>query len=192
MSNTHIFALAVALAMDAFAVAVATGVTLKTVSARQTFRLAWHFGLFQAMMPVLGWFCGAHLLEYIDRYGHWIAFCLLTFVGGKMLAEAYEDDNDGAEDPRDPTRSVTLVVLSVATSIDALAIGFTLSVLHVAIAWPALVIGLVAGAFTVAGLHMGAKLGSMSRIGHVAEILGGIVLIAIGVRILWEHKVFSF
>lgn len=192
MSNPHIFALAVALAMDAFAVAIATGVTLKTVSARQTFRLAWHFGLFQAMMPVLGWFCGAHLLEYIDRYDHWIAFCLLTFVGGKMLAEAYEDDDDNADDPKDPTRSVTLVVLSVATSIDALAIGFTLSVLHVAIAWPALVIGLVAGAFTVAGLHMGAKLGSMSRIGHYAEILGGIVLIAIGVRILWEHKVFSF
>ena len=192
MSNTHIFALAVALAMDAFAVAIATGVTLKTVSARQTFRLAWHFGLFQAMMPVLGWFCGANLLEYIDRYDHWIAFCLLVFVGGKMLVEAYEDDDDNADDPKDPTRSVTLVVLSVATSIDALAIGFTLSVLHVAIAWPALIIGLVAAAFTVAGLHMGAKLGSLSRIGHVAEILGGLVLFAIGVRILWEHGVFSF
>lgn len=190
MTTLNIIAIAVALAMDAFAVAIATGITLKKVSARQTFRLAWHFGLFQAMMPVLGWFSGVHLLVYIAAYDHWVAFGLLMFVGGKMLVEAFHDEDDGEDGAKDPTRSVSLVVLSIATSIDALAIGFTLSVLHVPIAYPAVVIGIVAAAFTGFGMHMGAKLGSMSRISRYAEVAGGLVLVAIGIKILHEHGVF--
>jgi putative Mn2+ efflux pump MntP len=188
MTTLNIMAIAVALAMDAFAVSIATGITLKKVSARQTFRLAWHFGLFQAMMPAIGWFSGIHLLSYIENYDHWIAFILLLLVGGKMLIEAFQDEEDEGN-LKDPTRSISLVVLSVATSIDALAIGFTLSVLHVPIAYPAVIIGIIAASFTAIGMHMGARLGSMTRISRYAEILGGLVLIAIGIRILHEHGV---
>ncbi len=188
MTTLNIMAMAVALAMDAFAVAIATGITLKQVSARQTFRLAWHFGLFQALMPVIGWFSGVHLLTYIKDFDHWVAFGLLVFVGGKMLVEAFHEDEDG-DDAKDPTKSVSLVVLSVATSIDALAIGFTLSLLQVPIAYPSVIIGIVALVFTGVGMHMGARLGSMTRISRYAEVLGGLVLIAIGLRILHEHGV---
>ena len=189
MTTLNIMAIAVALAMDAFAVAIATGITLKKISARQTFRLAWHFGLFQALMPVIGWYSGVHLLARIERFDHWIAFALLLFVGGKMLVEAFHDD-DEQKAVKDPTRALSLVVLSVATSIDALAIGFTLSVLHVSIAYPAIIIGIVAGAFTAFGMHMGARLGSMNHIGRYAEVVGGLVLIGIGINILNEHGVF--
>jgi putative Mn2+ efflux pump MntP len=191
MTTLKLLAIAVALAMDAFAVAIAAGITLKTVNTRQTFRLAWHFGLFQAMMPVIGWFSGIHIQDYIKRFDHWVAFGLLFFVGGKMLWEAFEED-DGEEDQvKDPTKSMNLVVLSVATSIDALAIGFSLSILQVPIAYPALIIGIVAATFTGVGIHAGAKLGSMKRIGRYAEIMGGAVLLAIGFKILEEHDVFS-
>ncbi|GAB6097247.1 manganese efflux pump MntP family protein [Desulfatiferula olefinivorans] len=192
MSFLNILALAVALAMDAFAVAVAGGIQLKKVSLRQTFRLSWHFGLFQAMMPVIGWSLGIHVLVWIEAFDHWVAFGLLALVGGKMLVEAFAGDDDAGPPPKDPTRSVKLVVLSVATSIDALAIGFTLSVLNVSIVLPALVIGIVAAVFTALGMHLGARLGSLSALSRWTEVLGGLVLLAIGLNILHEHGVFAF
>jgi putative Mn2+ efflux pump MntP len=192
MTLLNILAIAVALAMDAFAVAVASGMLLKKVSLRQTFRLSWHFGLFQALMPVIGWSLGVHVLAWIEAFDHWVAFGLLVLVGGKMLVEAFVDDDDDAPPPKDPTRSVKLVVLSVATSIDALAIGFTLSVLNVAIAFPALIIGIVAAVFTALGMHLGARLGNLSALSRWTEVLGGLVLIAIGLNILHEHGVFAF
>jgi len=191
MSLLHIVAIAVALAMDAFAVAIATGVRLKRVSLRQFFRLAWHFGLFQAMMPVIGWSAGLTVRESIERYDHWIAFGLLAFVGINMIREAFKLEED-ARAKHDPTRGLTLVMLSVATSIDALAVGLTISMLQVAIWFPALVIGLVAGAFTVVGLHLGKTVGAAERLSPVAEVLGGIVLLGIGVNILFEHQAFGF
>ncbi|MBW1842568.1 MAG: manganese efflux pump, partial [Deltaproteobacteria bacterium] len=118
--------------MDAFAVSIATGVILKDVSSRQTFRLSWHFGLFQAMMPVIGWAAGMTIRAYIERYDHWVAFGLLTFVGANMIKAAFQDDK-GDDKPKDPTRGMTLVMLSVATSIDALAVGLSLSILNVSI-----------------------------------------------------------
>ena len=187
MSLMHIVAIAVALAMDAFAVAIATGVRLKRVSLRQFFRLAWHFGLFQAMMPVMGWAAGLTVRESIARYDHWIAFGLLAFVGINMIREAFRLEED-AREKRDPTRGLTLVMLSVATSIDALAVGLTLSMLQVAIWLPALVIGIVAGAFTVVGLHLGKAVGSAERLSPAAEVIGGAVLIGIGIHILYEHR----
>ncbi len=187
MSFLHIVAIAVALAMDAFAVAIATGVRLKRVSLRQFFRLAWHFGLFQALMPVVGWAAGLTVRDTIERYDHWVAFGLLLFVGTNMIREAFKLEED-ARAKNDPTRGLTLVMLSVATSIDALAVGLTLSMLQVAIWFPALVIGLVAGAFTVAGLHLGKTVGSAERLSPVAEVLGGVVLIGIGIHILYEHQ----
>jgi len=177
--------LAVALAMDAFAVAVASGMVLARVDFRRTFRLAWHFGLFQALMPVIGWFLGQSVRSYIEDYDHWIAFALLTYIGAKMIREAF-----AAEDQRsrvDPTRGWTLVMLSVATSIDALAVGLSLSMLRLSIWFPALVIGLVALAFTGAGLHLGRTVSRARRLGRIAELIGGVVLIGIGGRILWAH-----
>ena len=125
--------IAVALAMDAFAVAIATGVSLKQVSGRQTFRLSWHFGLFQAMMPVIGWGLGASIQEYVAAYAHWVAFFMLALVGSNMLKEAIMTDEDEEQvgPPKDATRGMTMVMLSIATSIDALAVGLSMSMLQV-------------------------------------------------------------
>jgi manganese efflux pump family protein len=182
----NIFAIAVALAMDAFAVSIATGVHLKNVSFRQTFRLSWHFGLFQALMPVLGWSAGVSIRIYIEKYDHWIAFGLLTFVGINMIKEAFGKDK-GEKHRKDHTKGLTLVILSIATSIDALAVGFSISLLGVSIWTPALIIGFVAGLFTIVGLQIGERIGSAEQLGRFAETIGGVVLIAIGLDILYEH-----
>ena len=191
MELVNILAIAVALAMDAFAVSIAAGVTLKSVSLRQTFRLAWHFGLFQAMMPVIGWSAGLTVRSHIEAYDHWVAFGLLAFVAQGMLRSAFKSDDD-KENAKDPTKGMTMVMLSVATSIDALAVGLSLSMINVSIWTPALVIGLVAGAFTTVGMHLGKAIGSMAQLSRWAELTGGAVLLAIGVNILWEHGVFDF
>ncbi|MGD8250719.1 MAG: manganese efflux pump MntP family protein [Desulfobacterales bacterium] len=190
MGFLNVVAIAVALAMDAFAVAIATGVRLKKVSFRQFFRLAWHFGLFQAMMPVIGWTAGLTVRDYIESVDHWIAFGLLAYVGVSMIREAMKLGED-AKEKKDPTRGLTLVMLSVATSIDALAVGLTISMLKVSIWNPALVIGIVAGVFTVLGLYLGKSVGAAERLSPIAEVLGGMVLLAIGVKILIEHNAFA-
>lgn len=189
MEFLPLLGIAVALAMDAFAVAIATGVALRDVSLRQTFRLSWHFGLFQAMMPVIGWYCGSAISGYVDAYAHWIAFILLFLVGGNMIRESFQLEEE-AEQKKDATRGMTLVILSVATSIDALAVGLSMSLLNISIIYPALIIGIVAGVFTIAGLHLGKKAASISRFSPVAEIFGGVVLWIIGLNILREHGVF--
>lgn len=190
MSATELFAIAVALAMDAFAVSIATGVQLRCVNSRQTFRLAWHFGLFQALMPILGWILGLSVRTFIESYAHWIAFALLAWIGIRMLREAFEKDED-CEERCDPTKGMSLIMLSVATSIDALAVGLSMSVLGISIWYPAVIIGIVAAAFTASGLHIGRLIAGASRFGQIAEILGGAVLLLIGVRILADGGVFS-
>jgi putative Mn2+ efflux pump MntP len=188
MSDTRpwptLLGIALGLAMDAFAVAIATGLTLPEVTRRHTFRLAFHFGLFQFLMPVLGWFAGSQLAAYIGGFDHWLAFGLLAFVGGKMLWESRHDE-EARRDRRDPTRGWTLVTLSLATSIDALAVGLSLAFLGESIWAPSVVIGLVAAALTTVGLKFGSRFGS--RCGKWAEILGGCVLLLIGARILAGH-----
>lgn len=176
--------IAIGLAMDAFAVSIAVGLTLKQVSLRQTFRLAYHFGLFQALMPIVGWLAGRSIESWIAPVDHWVAFGLLAAIGGKMIYEALTGDA-GERAAKDPTKGASLVVLSVATSIDALAVGLSLAVLGVDIWYPALVIGLVALAFTAVGLHLGKRFGAL--LGRRMEIVGGVILIAIGVRVLVEH-----
>jgi len=176
--------IAVGLAMDALAVAIATGIVLGKVSGRQTFRLSWHFGLFQFLMPVVGWLAGLSVEGYLSGYGHWLAFGLLGFIGVKMIREAMR--GPGAEKSvSDPTRGLSLVVLSVATSVDALAAGLSLGVLRIRIWYPAVVIGVVAGALTAIGMHLGAPLGN--RLGRKMEVLGGLVLIGIGCSILFRR-----
>ena len=195
MNLPTILGIAVALAMDAFAVAIATGVSLKRVSFRQTFRLSWHFGLFQAMMPIIGWGFGASVQRFMAAYAHWVAFFLVSLVGSNMLREAILADEDEEEEikrPRkDATRGMTLVMLSVATSIDALAVGLSMSMLQLSIVTPALVIGIVAGLFTIAGLHLGKRVARLTWLSTWAEIVGGLVLWLIGLNILRESGVFS-
>lgn len=176
--------ISIALAVDAFAVALAAGAVLDPFAERRWFRLGFHFGLFQAMMPVLGWMAGRGLHQWISAYDHWIAFGLLSLVGGKMIFEALKAD-DGKSFVQDPSRGWTLVILSVATSIDALAVGFSLALLGGNIWFPALLIGLVAGVLTIAGMFLGRKVGVLW--GRRVEVAGGFVLCGIGVKILVEH-----
>jgi manganese efflux pump family protein len=176
--------IAVGLAMDAFAVAISIGLNAQDCGLRKTVRLAWHFGLFQALMPILGWLAGSFVEQWISAVDHWIAFGLLAAIGGHMIYEALHGDEEERASC-DPTRGRRLVLLSVATSIDALAVGLSLAVLGVAIWWPALVIGIVAFAFTAVGLHLGRRFGSL--LGRRMEIVGGLILIGIGVRILIDH-----
>lgn len=188
MSITTIFLIAAALAMDAFAVAVTAGFQIRTLSWRHIFRLSWHFGLFQAVMPVIGWFSGQAVVIYIEKYDHWAAFFLLLWIGGNMIRESFAADTD--KNWKDPTKGMRLVVLSVATSIDALAVGFTLAALNIPILLPAVIIGCVAFLFTCTGLIMGHGFLSSGKFGKKAELLGGTVLILIGIKILSEHNVF--
>jgi manganese efflux pump family protein len=186
----NIFAIAIALAMDAFAVAVAAGIKLGTIHWRQNFRLAWHFGLFQALMPVAGWAAGLTIRGHIARFDHWVAFALLVWVAQGMLREAFRKDEETVT-PRDPTKGATLVMLSVATSLDALAVGFSLSMLNVSIWYPALAIGIVAAVFTTVGMHLGKRLSKATVIRRYADCAGGLVLLLIGLNILREHGVFE-
>ena len=174
---------AVALAMDAFAVAMGISATLTPLRPRQVFRLSWHFGLFQALMPVIGWAGGAAAARYIASVDHWIAFGLLGFIGVRMI---WPGSDDGARsEPRDPTRGLSLIVLSVATSIDALAVGLSLGLMGVRIWLPAAVIGIVALALTLVGMLIGHRVGP--RLGRWASVFGGSVLVIIGTRILIQH-----
>ena len=198
MSLFTIFAMAVALAMDAFAVALTTGVRLQSIGAAQTWRMAGTFGFFQFTMPVVGWFLGIRAQQYIEAYDHWIAFGLLLFVGGKMLKEAWENRGKSEEECSysDPTRGHTLLILGIATSLDALAVGLSMAMLQVDIWLPAVIIGAVCFAITAVGMHLGRALcavrgiGSTGALGNKANMLGGLVLIAIGAGILKEHGVF--
>lgn len=190
MTLLNISALAVALAMDAFAVALATGICLGTIHWRQNFRLAWHFGFFQAMMPVLGWAAGLTIRDLIAQYDHWVAFSLLLFVALSMLREAFQNV-DTCERTKDPTKGMTMVMLSVATSLDALAVGLSLSVVGESIWGPAVLIGVVACVFTTIGLHLGKRISKAARVKRLADGLGAVVLVLIGLNILREHGVFG-
>ncbi|MFH1377724.1 MAG: manganese efflux pump MntP family protein [Planctomycetota bacterium] len=186
MSIIPILLIAVGLSIDAFAVAVAASVGLKTVTRRQVFRFAFHFGLFQALMPVIGWTAGGLLDAYIKDWDHWVAFALLAGVGGKMIWEAFQpEDDDQTAKMSDPTRGWSLVILSIATSIDALAVGLSLSLLDISIWTPAIAIGLVTASLTTVGMLIGRRLGV--HFGQRTEIVGGLILIGIGVKILIEH-----
>ena len=184
MNLIVLFGIALGLAMDALAVSIAVSIALGGTSRRQTFRLAWHFGLFQALMPILGWSAGNSIRPWIESWDHWLAFILLTIVGGRMMFDAMRTSD---EEPirNDPTRGFSLVVLSIATSIDALAIGFSFAALGVVVWLPAVVIGVTAGILTLVGTIGGSVLGA--RFGARMAVIGGIVLIVIGGWILFAN-----
>jgi manganese efflux pump family protein len=183
VNEWQIIGIAFGLAMDAFAVAIAAGLSLRQLHGHQVFRLAFHFGLFQFMMPILGWLAGQTMHRWIAAFDHWVAFALLAFIGGKMFRESFHEERREAGD--DPTRGWLLLTLSIATSIDALAVGLSLAFLRVSIWMPSVVIGVVAATMTALGMTFGSRLGA--RFGKWAERTGGLVLIGIGLRILVSH-----
>ncbi len=178
-----LLALAVALAMDAFAVAIATSLGLNPITRRHVFRLSFHFGFFQAAMLVLGWLLGSVASGILASADHWVAFGLLAFVGVRMIWGG-ERGGPHAVAP-DRTRGWDLVLLSVATSLDALAVGLSLALIQSAIVVPAVVVGLVAAGLTLVGMVVGRRIGLLW--GSRVEVLGGCVLLVIGVRIVWAH-----
>ena len=194
MDFLTVFAIAVALAMDAFAVSLTSGIRLRNVTSNHTLRMARTFGAFQFLMPVIGWGLGVGAQKYIEDYDHWLAFALLLFVGGRMLKEAWDNRGKSAEECEytDPTRSGPLLMLGIATSLDALAVGLSLAFLNVSVWFPAVIIGLVCFCITAFGLHLGkfiCRIPRLSGLGNKANVLGGLVLIAIGLKILQEHGV---
>lgn len=179
MTVWEILFISVALAMDAFAVSIAAGTSGWMNNARAKFRLSFHVGLFQFLMPIIGWHAGIHIAPLVSTVDHWVAFGLLTFVGGRMIADAL---GQGQKIKTDPSRGYTLVLLSVATSIDALAVGFSLALLGVNVWYPAVMIGIVTSAMSFAGIRLGGYLGKHA--GSRMEIVGGAILFLIGLRIL--------
>ncbi|MBA4357246.1 MAG: hypothetical protein C0405_05925 [Desulfovibrio sp.] len=188
-----LFAIALALAMDAFAVSLSTGICLRKARPAQVLRMATVFGLFQALMPVAGWLLGLSVRMHIEGYDHWVAFGLLALVGGKMIWEGLAGrEADPACEPRDPTWGMQLLVLAVATSIDALAVGLSFSVLNEPIWFSALVIGAVCFLLTALGVKLGCLAGRVAVVSRYAEVLGGGVLVLIGLNILVEHQALPF
>ena len=183
MLPIDVLLLAIGLAMDATVVSAGAGASGRSQGGRATFRLGFHFGLFQFLMPIIGWFVGLTIAGAIAAIDHWIAFALLGIVGGRMIQSGLKGQEDTAA--ADPSKGWSLVMLSIATSIDALAVGFSLAMIGVDIWVPAVVIGLVTAAMSVAGLKLGATLGA--RFGQRMEVVGGIILIFVGARIVFEH-----
>lgn len=148
--------------------------------------MAFHFGFFQFMMPLLGWQATRSiLLDYIEPFDHWVAFGLLLIIGAKMIFEFFRTRKETPNDQTDPTKGFSILMLSVATSIDALAVGMSLAALQVTILYPAVIIGIIAFLMTILGTRIGPLLGRL--VGRSAELLGGLILILIGVKIIWEH-----
>jgi putative Mn2+ efflux pump MntP len=185
MSFPSILIIAIGLGMDAFSVAVGVGAAARIISFGPVFRLSLFFGLFQVLMPMAGWFAGVSVADIIEGYDHWMVFGLLAFVGGKMIVESFNDE--AKVYTTDPTKGLTLIVLSVATSIDALAVGLSFAFLKIPVIYPSIIIGIVAFFMTAIGMFFGEKLGKI--VGKRAGILAGLILIAIGVKILIEHMV---
>lgn len=183
MGIYEIILIALGLAMDCFAVSLGICTTSVKKTPRSILRLALHFGLFQGGMTFLGWFAGSRIVNLISNFDHWIAFVLLLWVGGRMVKESF--DQDDCEEVEDPTRGKSLVILSIATSIDALAVGLSLAFVDGSILTSALSIGAVSFLLSIVGSLLGTRLGS--RFGKRMELLGGLLLIGIGLRVLISH-----
>jgi putative Mn2+ efflux pump MntP len=180
MSLLELLAVALGLALDAFAVCLGVGAAGHAPGPRPALRLSFHFGLFQFLMPVLGWLAGARLLPLIVDLGHWIAFGLLVLVGVRMIHAGLRPPARSSN--ADPTRGMIMVMLSVAVSLDALAVGVSLAMLGVVIWQPSVIIGGVTGALSLLGIMLGNRLGA--RFGKPIAVAGGLVLILLGLKIL--------
>jgi putative Mn2+ efflux pump MntP len=184
MDFLSVLIIALGLSADCFAVAISGGAAQSKFSILKMCRLALVFGFFQFIMTVIGWLLGNTVVDFIASFDHWIAFALLLIIGGKMIWESFEK-NDEKKEAIDITRGITVITLAIATSIDALAVGLSISFLKINIIYPGSVIGITAFILTAAGFWMGKKVSVI--LGKRAQLAGGIILIAIGVRILLEH-----
>ena len=185
METVSIVLIAVALAMDAFAVSLCKGLAIKRPDLRSVITIALWFGIFQALMPVIGYFLGEAVYDTIADYDHWVAFILLALIGANMIREAVW----GGEEKLDDDLSVlTMLVLAIATSIDAFAVGISLAMDGSGIFVPAAVIGTITFVLSAIGMRFGTLLGS--RYGRFAEFVGGTILIMLGLKILAEHTGF--
>lgn len=183
MHLSTIIVVAVGLAMDAFVVSIVSGGAYKQLHVRYALRLAIFFGSFQAFMPIIGYLAGLSVRGYMLNYDHWIAFGILSAVGGKMIYESLKIES--VERNMDPSNIFVLLALSVATSIDALAIGITLSLITNSIITAVVIIGLVTFILSYLGIVIGKKFGHFFE--NKIEALGGIILIGLGLKILYEH-----
>jgi len=185
MNTLEILLIAVGLSMDAFAVSLGAAASGRASGPRVAFRLSFHFGLFQFLMPVAGWLIGVSVAPLVVSVDHWVAFTLLSFVGARMIVAGFKPDVEWFRN--DPSRGWTLIMLSVATSIDALAVGLSLAMIAGPIWRPAVMIGIVTGSLTLVGVRLGARLGA--RFGKGMEVAGGVILIIVGLRIVYVHLV---
>ena len=184
MAPWSVFLIALGVSADAFAVALGKGLHMRRLDYRHTLVIALTFGLFQAVMPLIGWLLGTQLEQYITVFDHWIAFGLLAIIGGKMLWDAFRGGEDEEKDD-DRLRLRQLLLLAVATSIDALAVGISFAFLAVPIVESVVIIGVTTTVLTFAGVLLGHRVGLRWR--GPAEIVGGVILILIGTRILFDH-----
>ncbi len=180
----EVITLTLGLTMDVFGVSLAVGLALPRSALRQRIRLAWHFAWFHFLMPVLGWLVGLTIARMVAQFDHWVAFGLLSFVGGHMLWEAREGP---ATFSKDPTRGLTMVMLCIATSIDAWALGLSLAMLKVAIWHVSVMLGLVGALMTFVGLNAGARVGQ--RFQRWTHLVGGLAIIAVGLKIIVEAAI---
>lgn len=186
MPLLSVLLIALGLSMDTFAVSITSGITIKNIKVRHALLIGTAFGISQAVMPVLGWVLGQWAYRFISVVDYWVAFGLLLFVGGHMIVQSMqpEDEKTG---PKNPLHLPTLLTLAVATSIDAFAIGISLSMLRVSILQPVLIIGLVTFALSFAGVYFGRLFGHLNE--KKMEVLGGLVLIGLGTKMLVEHLI---
>ncbi len=182
MDFIQILAIGIAVSMDAFAAAICKGMKAGRIVRRDVLLIGFFFGLFQALMPLIGWFLGSQFERYIVRFDHWIAFVLLAFIGGKMLYEALQNE---ACPPYVHSSVKEIVLLAIATSIDALAVGVTFALIQAPIVSAAFTFFITTGLISAAGVLVGVKFGE--RFKKPAELFGGVVLILIGLKILIEH-----
>lgn len=186
MTNIEIWLLAISLAMDCFSVSISSGITLRKVCWRTCLIMSFFFGLFQALMPVIGWFCANKFNYLIENFDHWIAFGLLTFLGIRMIKEGTSEEEDCSFDPK---KLKVILTLAVATSIDALAVGISFACTDMntfsAIISPIIIIGFASFVLSIVGQLLGVYFGK--RINLRSELLGGLILICIGIKILIEH-----
>lgn len=177
--------IAVGLAMDAFAVSMGVGTTEHSNKRRSRLRLAFHFGLFQMGMAIIGWLAGSTVSTYIEQFDHWVAFALLGYVGVNLIRSGINPE--ASSYCHDPCRGRFMIILCVATSIDALAVGLGMAMIDAPIVIPSIIIGVVTFGLSLFGLNAGNQLGQ--KFGKVMEILGGVLLIGIGLRILISHLI---
>ena len=177
--------ISISLAIDCLAVSIAGGATATKPKITNAIKVGLSFGFFQAIMPLIGWAIGFSFRSLIENVDHWIAFSLLLIIGIKMLYEAFKKSPQNNK--TDITRIPTLLLLSIATSIDALVVGISLSILNISIYLSILIIGLFAFTFSVSGYYLGYRIGKI--IGNKVEVIGGIILIGIGIKILIEHMI---